>query len=63
MIALATMGKFMGPQPISWDSGGDGATWPPQIKYVDRKLPVIRITKINKKDININIHVNNIKVD
>jgi len=60
-ISLATMGKFVGPVPITWDTLGGGGGG--EVKYIDKKLPIVRVKKVNKKEenININISINKIK--
>ena len=60
MISLATMGKFVGPVPITWDTSGGGGGGGGEI-YIDKKLPIVRVKKVNKKEENINISINKIK--
>ena len=60
-IGIATMGKFCGRTPRSWDLGSGGG--PAEIQFVDKKLPTVRVTKVNKKEIHIEININNIKED
>ena len=55
-ICIATMGKFSGPVPRSWDTGSSGGGG--EVKYIDRKLPVIRVNKMNDM---INIVINKIE--
>ena len=58
MIALATMGKFAGPVPVQWDSGSSGGG---EVKYIHKKLPTVRVNKVEKSKFQIYININGIK--
>lgn len=58
--SIATLGMFVGKPPNAWvdkgTGGGGGATI-----YRDKKLPIVRLNKVNKKINIINIYIDKIE--
>lgn len=60
-IAIATLGKFIGPPTLKSSAKYGGGT-SAGIKYIDKhRFPIIRVNKLEKSEDKINIYIKEIE--